>query len=109
MLLSLRARDRGSKEDRDSRVLLAFLQALARTPLAGQPVFLALRRATARALFQAVRAQRVNSETVPLDTEGESGIKLQGEPEPFVACLAHEVATRLASWDAAHLARAGLR
>jgi hypothetical protein len=102
MLLSLRARDRGAKEDRDSRILVAFLQALERTPLEGQPVFIALRRATERTVFQGVRANRVHAETVPLDTAGAPCGKLHGEPAPFVTCLAHEMATRLfASMDGA--------
>jgi hypothetical protein len=105
MLLSLRARDRGSKEDRDSRILVAFLQALARTPLAGQPVFIALRRATERAVFQAVRAERVHAETVALDTAAAPSMQLHSEPAPFVGCLAHEMATRLlASMDGDSLA-----
>jgi hypothetical protein len=95
MLLSLRARDRGDKEDRDSRILLAFLQALARTPVAGQPVFLALRRATERAVFQAVRVQRAHAETVPLDAGEYPDMRLDVAPAPFMACLAHEMATRL--------------
>jgi hypothetical protein len=95
MLLSLRSRDRGSKEDRDPRVLLAFLQALARTRVAGQPVLIALRRATARALFQAVRAERVDAETVSLDTAVDPGILLHREGAPYVACFAREMAVRL--------------
>ena len=95
MLLSLRSRDRGSREDRDPRVMFAFLQALARTPLAGQPVFIALRRATARSLFQVVRAERVHAETVSLDMAGGPALRFDGEPLPFVACLAREMATRL--------------
>jgi len=95
MLLSLRARDRGSKEDRDQRVLLAFLDALAHTPLAGQPAFLALRRATARSVFQTVRAQRVHDETVPLDAEVDPSGTHHADPAPFVACLAREMAAGL--------------
>jgi hypothetical protein len=95
MLLSLRARDRGEKEDRDARILLAFLQALARTPLAGQPVFIALRRATERVVFQAVRAERVHAETVSLDTAATPSVQLHGEPAPFVGRQAYEMATRL--------------
>ena len=95
MLLSLRARDRGSKENRDSRILVAFLQALARTPLAGQPVFIALRRATERVVFQAVRAERVHVETELLDAGEGSSVQGQGDPGPFLACLAREVAMRL--------------
>lgn len=95
MLLSLRTRDRGSKEDRDSRILLAFLQALARTQLAGQPVFIALRRATERAAFQAVRAERVHVETLAFDTQLDPARQLHRQPSPFQACLAREMATRL--------------
>ena len=95
MLLSLRARDRGSREDRDPRILLGFLQALERTPLTGQPVFIALRRATERAVFQAVRTERVHAETPLLDTARDPYPQVHREPAPFVACLAHEMATRL--------------
>ena len=95
MLLSLRARDCGPKDDRDARILAAFLQAIACTPLAGQPVFIALHRATARAVCQAVRAQRVHAETVAFDTAADPSVLPHGEPGPFVACLAREMATRL--------------
>ena len=95
MLLSLRARDRGAKEDRDSRIVLAFLQALARTPLSGQPVFIALRRATERPVFQSVRAQRAYAETELLDAVGDSSLEIQGEPAPFTTCLVHEIASRV--------------
>jgi hypothetical protein len=96
MLLSLRARDRGSKEDRDSRVLLAFFQALARTPVAGQPAFLALGRATARALFQGVRRERVHAESVTFDSAADPGTSPSRQPGPFMKCLAREMAARLA-------------
>ncbi|MBV9949614.1 MAG: hypothetical protein JOZ69_22425, partial [Myxococcales bacterium] len=95
MLLSLRARDRGPRDDRDSRVVLAFLQALARTPLAGQPVFLAVYRATARAVFQAVRAERAHAETLPLEEAENASVQPDGEPAPFVAALAREVASQV--------------
>jgi hypothetical protein len=109
MLLSLRARDRGSKEDRDSRIMLAFLQALARTPLAGQPVFIALRRATERAVFQVVRAQRVHAETVSLDMDRHPTVQLHNEAGPFVACLAREIARRIfATTDGEDVAEAPL-
>jgi hypothetical protein len=96
MLVSLRAYDQGPQEDRDQGVVLAFLHALDRARLADQPVFIALRRATARALLQAVRAQRDDVETVPLDaTIATLATHAHVDPAPFVACLAHEIAERL--------------
>lgn len=84
-----------SREDRDSRILCAFLQSLARTKVEGQPVFIALRRPTERAVFQAVRAERVHADAVPIEIAGEQQTPFHGELGPFVACLAHEVARRL--------------
>jgi hypothetical protein len=100
MLLSLRALDRGPAEDRDQRVLLAFLQALENPRLPSQPVFIALRRATARALFHAVRAQSSDFDTVPLDAAVDVPTRpAHADPAPFVTCLAHEMAERLVARD----------
>jgi hypothetical protein len=95
MLLSLRARDRGSRDERDGRILLAFLQALARTPVAGQPVFLALQRATARGVFQRVRAERVHAEEVPLAACEGLGAEARAGDGVFAKVLAREVAMRI--------------
>lgn len=107
MLLALRARDRGSREDRDSRILFAFVHALARTPLAGQPVFVALRRATERSVFQAVRAERIHAETMALERAGDPMFQFHCEPAPFVTCVAREMAKRVALRWALELGRSG--
>ncbi|HEY3820258.1 MAG TPA: hypothetical protein VGL81_24000 [Polyangiaceae bacterium] len=95
MLRGLRWRDVGQDEDRDQRVLLAFMQGLERVRLDGQPVFLAMRRATERALFRAVRAQARAVDTVPLGAQPPRGGEPHEDPWPFVACLAHELAERV--------------
>jgi hypothetical protein len=96
MLLSLHAGEEDPQEDCDQRVVLAFLQALDRARLAGQPVFLAIQRATARVLFQAVRAGRDDVKTEPLDAAiATPSTQAHADPPPFVTCLAHEMAERL--------------
>jgi hypothetical protein len=96
MLLTLHERDRGTKEERDQRVLLAFLQTIATVSPTG-PVFVKVPWATARALFGAVRDEAGAVEEVFLD-EGtpECVPSPHTDPQPFVACLAREVAERLA-------------
>lgn len=93
LLRGLRKRDQGPREDRDERVLLSFLQALGRARLEGQPVFLAMQRATERVLFRAVRAHTDGLETVPFDSEEglDDGARLHRGPDPFTACLAREL------------------
>ncbi|HEY5240236.1 MAG TPA: hypothetical protein VIJ22_02175 [Polyangiaceae bacterium] len=91
LLWGLRKRDHGPIEDRDERVLLSFLQALGRVPLEGQPVFLAMRRATERILFRAVRAQTDGLEIVSLDSGELDCARMHEDPDPFTACLAREL------------------
>lgn len=92
MLRRLRRRVR-SPEDADGRVLLAFFETVANLRATGRFVFLAVRRATTRALFPR-RSGEI--ETVPLDDEEMPARPLHVDPSPFTVCLAHEVADRLA-------------
>jgi hypothetical protein len=95
-LFALRRRQYGPEEDRDARLLVAFLQVVARTPRTGHALFLTIGRATARAVFQAVHAELGETEGEPLD-ETMPDIAGNEDPEPFQKCLAHEVAERIAA------------
>jgi hypothetical protein len=96
LLGGLRQRDRGNRSDRDQRVLAAFLQALGSVRVEGQLVFLAVSRATARALFRAVRAERdMLDHAVPLD-EPRATPSHDADAPPFTVCLAHEIAAHIA-------------
>lgn len=91
MLLRLRRRDRGSKDDRDQRVLLAFLQAITQLAPSAGPVFIALARATARELFRAVRSESAYAGDEPFDDGSLAGLPSpHADWQPFVACLARE-------------------
>lgn len=86
---------RGTKEEREQRVLLAFLEALRVVRPTG-PIFLSLRRATTRALFDALRAEGGSGELVPPDEQLDAGdAPPHADAPPFVACLAREVAAQL--------------
>jgi hypothetical protein len=96
MLRRMRARGRDSREDHEQRILLAFLQALAAVRSSGQPIFIALRRATVRQLLGALRAEADIGEVVPFDEQSPAvAPSPHADPQPFAACLAREVAERL--------------
>jgi hypothetical protein len=96
MLRRLAARGRGSREDQGQRALLAFLQALRVVRGSGQPVFLAVRRATSRALLVALDSEADRGQTAPFDEQvGNGAPSPHADAPPFVACLAREVAERL--------------
>jgi hypothetical protein len=98
LLLGLRARYRGCKEERDQRILVAFLHVVDRVRVDARPLFVAVARATARALFGAVRAEEGQIETVAYEeTINECAPAPHTEPGPYVACLAREVITRLSA------------
>jgi hypothetical protein len=96
LLLGLRAKDRGRKGDRNQRVLTAFLTAIAKLRVDGRPVFVAVGRAAARTLFQAVRVDSNRLEMVPYDDRARHSLS-QATPDPFTACLANEVAAHVAA------------
>jgi hypothetical protein len=96
LLRRLRMRDRGATEDRDQRVLHAFLHAVATLPVSCGPVFVAIGRATARELFGAVRREARGAEGETFDEHAAAIAPLpHQDAHPFVACLAREVAERL--------------
>jgi hypothetical protein len=100
---------RGSKEDHDQQVLLAFLQALRKVRPSGQPVFLAVQRATARELFGALHGEADPGEMVPYEERQAAGTPSpHADAQPFVACLAHEVLDRLVLHDGGEEAARGI-
>ncbi|MGD0527719.1 MAG: hypothetical protein ABSE49_21480 [Polyangiaceae bacterium] len=96
MLRRMRRRGGEAREDREQRVLCAFLQALAVVRSSGQPVFIALRRATLRQLLRAARGETGTGDALVFD-EGTPADPpcVHADPAPFAACLAREVAERL--------------
>jgi hypothetical protein len=101
MLMSLRGRMTGGEgSERNELLLIAFLEAIARVPVKDDraAVFIAVRRATARAAFAAVRAEQVEEvETCSFDEDSpECAPPVHGDAQPFVSCLAHEMVDVLA-------------
>jgi len=100
LLVGLRAQlPSGDREDRDQQLLAAFLEALGRVRLGERTpaVFIAVRRATARRLFDEVRDERAVVETIPLeDSSPECRPAVHADPSPYVQCLEHEMVDRMA-------------
>jgi hypothetical protein len=85
------------EEDGGERVLFAFLLSIDRLHSKEQPVFVAIQRATARALF-GKRRKATLPERVPLRTVSSCSRSAPHEDaEPFVSCLAREIVERLAA------------
>jgi hypothetical protein len=96
MLKRLRGGLRADSDDCDQQVLLAFLEAIARINPDASAIFLTVRRATARRVFGELRAEREHEDLVQFDEESvECSPPPHLDPQPFVHCLAHEVADML--------------
>lgn len=92
MLRRARKRAYAFRDDADQRVLFAFLQAVRPALAAGQPAFLAIRRATTHHLFDGGRADVDTLDEVPFDEQLDDGVPTaHADPQPFVACLAGEI------------------
>jgi hypothetical protein len=97
MLLGLRAQTwGGTRADCDQRVLLSFLRAIAVRDVWDGPVFLFIRQDTVRLLARAARKERVHAKNLSFD-EAPTGCMPSPhvDPAPFVACLAHEIASQI--------------
>ena len=93
MLCHLRSRVQGIPADElDQRVLTAFLEAVTKVRVDGeQPVFIAVRRATARVLFTGVRKEQAFAELERFDDEKAVDAQvIHADPPQFVRLLARE-------------------
>ena len=92
MLGHLRTRVCGmTGDDLDQQVLTSFLEATRKVRVDGdEPVFMAVRRATARALFGVARAELEYAEMVKLEEQPDAVPDLHADPPPFVQLLARE-------------------
>jgi len=97
LLLAMRRRAHGDADEREQQVALAFLRAVGRVR-PHEPVFATVPRAMARTLRSATRAAiRAEADHVPFDEESlEHAPSPHAEPTPYVACLAREIAERVA-------------
>jgi hypothetical protein len=94
LLRALEMRLRGCPRDAGQRVLLAFLQALDRENPRGQPVFVALRRTTARLLFGRAKGEPRPERHVPFDeTSPRLAVRADLDAAPFLRCLLGEIAS----------------